>query len=60
MKDSRYDETKETESGDTLPGKLPVLCVLCVPSIFLFVPSLNELPDVFKQPAHVTEQWQNQ
>ena len=53
MKDSRHDETKETESGDTLPGKLPVLGVL---SIFVFVPSLNKFPDVFKQPAHFTEQ----
>lgn len=53
MKDSRYDEAKETKSGDTLPGKLSVLGVLL---IFLFIPILNKLSDVFKQPAHFTEQ----
>lgn len=51
MKDSGYDETKKTEGGDTLPGKLLVLNVL---SIFLLVPSFNELPDVFEQPTHFT------
>jgi hypothetical protein len=53
MQDSRYNETKETKSGDTLPGQL---LVLSVSSIFLFVPSFNKLPDVFKQLAHFTEQ----
>lgn len=53
MKDSRYNETKETKGGDTLPGKL---LVLGVSSIFVFVPSFNKLPDVFKQSTHFTEQ----
>lgn len=45
MKDSRHDETKETESGDTLPGKLSILCTL---SIFPFIPVLDKFPNVFK------------
>lgn len=52
MKDSRYDEAKETKSGNTLPGKLFVLGVL---SVFLFIPIFNKLSDVFKQLAHFTE-----
>lgn len=51
MKDSRYEEAEEAESGDTLPGKVSVWAVL---SIFLFIPILDKLPDMFEQPAHLT------
>lgn len=53
MKNSRHDKAKKTKSGDALPGELSVLCVL---SIFCFIPILNKLPDMFKQPAHFAEQ----
>ena len=45
MKDGRHNETEETKSGDTLQGKLSVLCVL---SIFHFIPILNKFPNMFK------------